>query len=498
MPLFRVNDEMTYVDSPYAAQNVFKNREPDKDGLPTYEESKNLLPRPIWDGHEDTIEANRFAWQTAFKNLRKVTPGSGFVSNFIDTAFNGFLFMWDSSFIVMFGKYGARAFNFQRTLDNLYAVQHRDGFICREVSETEPGGHFSRYDPSATGPNVLAWCEWEYYQLTGDKKRLSDVFAPLMAYHNWMKMHHTWRDGSYFSTGWGCGMDNQPRLEPGYNRFYDHGFMIWVDACIQAVISAKTLIMMAKELEREDEVKELCDEVDRLTRLINDELWDEDSAFYYDMYKDGRLNYVKSIGAYWALLADIVPKERLDRFVMHLENKNEFNRPHRVPSLSADSEFYSKDAGYWCGGVWAPTNYMVLKGLDRTGYNKLAFDIALNSVLQVSEVYKNTGTLYENYAPESPAAGMPSRKDFVGWSGLFPISMLFEYVFGIRPDSSKNEIVWHVNLTERHGIENYPFDGKSVDLVCEARKPNEKPVITVKCSEKVRVRVIYENGEFVL
>lgn len=50
--------------------------------------------------------------------------------------------MWDSCFILLFARYGCRAFNFQRTLDNLYAKQHADGFICRYVpSSWHDGTH---------------------------------------------------------------------------------------------------------------------------------------------------------------------------------------------------------------------------------------------------------------------------------------------------------------------------------------------------------------------
>ena len=60
-----------------------------------------------------------------------------------------------------------------------------------------------------------------------------------------------------------------------------------------------------------------------------------------------------------------------------------------------------------------------------------------------------------------------------------PISVLFEYVFGIKPDASQGKIVWDVNLTQKHGIEQYPFgtDGE-LTLVCEARNNvNERPEI---------------------
>jgi len=56
----------------------------------------------------------------------------------------------------------------------------------------------------------------------------------------------------------------------------------------------------------------------------------------------------------------------------------EFNRLHRVPSLSADHPEYDPKGSYWRGGVWAPTNYMILRGLTSLGYHALAYEIGIN------------------------------------------------------------------------------------------------------------------------
>jgi alpha,alpha-trehalase len=498
MELFKVNRGLTYVYNPYAEENKFLHMPVENNPLPLYENSKDKLPKPIWDGHENYIKCYDYAWKLAFNNLRTPNAEAGFVSNFIDTAFNGFLFMWDSSFIVLFGKYGAQIFDFQKTLDNFYSHQHYDGFICREICESENGEQFCRYDPSGTGPNIMPWSEWESYLQTGDKERISKIFAPLLAYHLWLKENHTWRDGTYFSTGLGCGMDNQHRQQKGTEFGCSHGHMIWMDTCAQQVLSANILIKMAKILgrENEDAVKTIEEESAYLTKYINEKLWSEKDAYYYDMYRDGSLNGVKTIGAYWALLAGIVPDNRIDAFVAHLDNPNEFKRPNRVPTVSADDESYSPVGDYWNGSVWAPTNYMVLKGLDYHGYNKLAYEIASTCLDNVVEVFNSTGTIWENYAPETADHGSHSKDKFVGWSGLFPISIMFEYVFGIRPEASKNTIVWYVNRTERHGIERYPFNGETIDLVCETRNnENEKPVITVKSPKPIKVELHWGDGK---
>ncbi|MBE6542468.1 MAG: glycoside hydrolase, partial [Ruminococcaceae bacterium] len=454
--LFLVNNDLTYTPSAYVNNNVYLKMEAEKAELPTLEEALPYLPKPFWNGHDDAIACHDYAWTLAFKNLKKSNAETGFVSNFADTAFNDFLFMWDSSFILMFGKYASRIFNFQKTLDNFYSHQHMDGYICREICQKEPGEHFARHDPSSTGPNVMPWSEWESYCQTGDVDRLAKIFDPLLAYHLWLKEYRTWPDGSYWNTGWGCGMDNQPRLEKKYDQGFSHGHMVWIDTCVQMVLSAKILVKISEILGRQDDpgILELKEEIELLTKVINEKLWCEEDAFYYDLYRNGKLNYVKSVGAYWALIADIIPEDRLERFVAHLDNPKEFKRPCRVPTLSADHPSYREDGDYWCGSIWAPTNYMVLKGLEKNGYNALAHDIGKNCLENVVEVFNKTETIWENYAPETANRGSTSKSKFIGWSGLFPISIMFEYVFGIRAQSREKKIVWYVNLTERHGINN--------------------------------------------
>ena len=499
---YEQNTEITITPiSDLVKENSFIGKIPESTPLPTFEEVKDRLPKPVWDGHPEHINCYWRAWQLAFQNLKHPAPETGFAANYIDTAFNGCTFMWDSVFMLMFGKYADRLFKFQETLDNFYAKQHRDGFICREIEEDTGKDRFTRHDPSATGPDVMAWCEWEYYLNFGDKERLSKVFAPLMAYHRWMAEHHTWPDGTYFSSGWGCGMDNTPRLMKGYDTSFGHGHMIWVDACMQEILSCNSLINIAAELGRTEFIEELSQERDHLQKVVNEKLWDESTGFYYDLWRTGEHNMVRHIGCYWALLSQCAPQERADRMMAYLQDKNEFRSPHRVPSLTKSHPAYSETGTYWRGSVWAPTNYMVLKGLVKYERYDLSYEIAAEHLQAVVDVYKDSDTLFENYTPERIDGkfmkGTPARKDFVGWSGLSPISVFFEFVLGIKPDAVNKTILWCVNLLERHGIENYPFgaDGE-LTLLCEKRNSvNERPVITLRSNVPVEVKVLWGDEE---
>jgi len=491
----------THLREPLVEENVFLRMSPEGVGPPSFDQAWEMLPQPFWEGYEDAIACYRGAWKLAFGNLRRPEPGSGFVASFIDTAFNVCLFMWDSAFILLFARYGRGALDFQRTLDNLYASQHPDGFMCREISTLDGR---ERFDATSTGPNVMPWTEWEHYNDTADRERLARVFPVLVAYHSWLGRHRTSRDSTYWTSGLGSGMDNQPRFpqslpeEIGWpERLTYHGHTVWIDMCLQQILSADLLLRMAEALGRLEEVADLREERDALSATVNERLWNEESAFYHDELADGTHSEVRTMGAYWALLAGVVPRERVAPFIGHLEDPESFGPRHRVPSLSADHPEYDPDGGYWLGGVWPPTNYMVLRSLDRAGYNALAHEISCEDFDHVVSVYKDTGTLWENYAPEWSAPGNRAKGDFVGWSGLAPIAGLFEYVMGLRADAPSERLLWDVRLLEGHGINNYPLGKDGVlDLSCAARRSAaEEPEVEINATVPLELVVRWDGGE---
>lgn len=510
----------THVANPWVEKNRFPSLTPDHLEVPSFSQAREILPEPFWAHHASTIACYWRAWELAFSNLKQPTSENNFAANYCDTAFNGNLFMWDSSFIVCFGIYGRRAFNFQRTLDTFYRNQHRDGFICREISEADGQDTFHRFDPSSTGPNVMAWTEWNYFMKTRDRERLELVFPPLMAYHQWTRKYRTWPDGSYWSTGWGMGMDNIPRVKLDEHVNFDNGHLTWVDATFQAALSAKILLKMATLLGKESEVKDLVEEIEALREFSNQHLWNDGIKFYCDRLPSGALLPMKHIGAYWALLAGIVPEDRMPSFVAHLDNPTEFNRVHRIPALSADDPSYSGTGGYWCGGIWAPTNYMVLKGLDGSGQEELAHVIALNHLENVVKVFESDDihwdgaeqfkqffhltdlqfddkhTLWENYAPDQITPGSHSKPGYVGWTGLPPIAVFLEDVMGLIPDAASDRLTWHIRLLDEHGVRRYPFGPTGmVDLKCKSRSSQcDQPSIEIHSNVPLTLELIWEGG----
>ncbi len=486
-------EKNTYIKNGFVSENTFRTAELNPDEIPSFQTAKKDLPLPHWAGHDDAVDMYWKAWEIGFSHLKAPTAENGFLSSYLDTAYNGNIFMWDSVFITHFSRYGKGVFPFQKTLDNFYRKQHLDGFICREIYGEDGRDAFQRHDPASTGPNILGWSEMEYYRAFGDLERLNAVYPALCAYHLWLKENRTWKDGSYWTSGWGSGMDNIPRIPDGRHPNFSHGHMAWVDACLQQYMNGKILLDMGFELERWQEIEEIEDEIHSLGDFIRERLWDEKEGFLFDLYADDRRSECRHIGALWALHAGVLKEEQLAAMVSVLQKAFDTERP--FPSLDPGHPRFRENGRYWQGGVWAPTNYMVLSGLQKQGRDDLAHSLALKHHRHILNVYRKTGTFWEYYSPGSDDPGFMARPDFVGWTGIVPVSVLFEFVMGIRPDYSRKEIFWNLALEEEHGIASYPFGpDQSIDLkVSAAGKEGTERQITVKTSESFTLVTRYRG-----
>ena len=108
------------------------------------------------------------------------------------------------------------------------------------------------------------------------------------------------------------------------------------------------------------------------------------------------------------------------------------------------------------------TTLLSLKGLRAIGQYDLAHEIAFNHVTNVCETFARTDTLWENYAPETAVPGEPARPDYVGWTGLTPISILLEDVIGLSVDWPLRRVTWdrRLDTNGRYGVRSYPLGQK--------------------------------------
>ncbi len=491
--------------------------------LLAFETTRGKLPSPIFDEDPDAVRCYWKAWELAFRNFHEPAKDSGFVSAFIDAAFNQNIFLWDTCFMTMFCNYAHPYVPGICSLDNFYVKQHEDGEICREINRTtgldfeqwvntkdEP--LFSRWGYTldtgqkrvsvvyegrpAPAPNpkltldalnhpIFAWAELESLRFTGDKDRLRLVWEPLTRYYAALQKHLRQGNGLYL-TDW-ASMDNSNR-----NPYLESGGT-GIDISCEMVLFARNLAEMAGILGKEAEVQQYRRDAEQLSTLINHLMWDEQRRFYFDLTPKGERAPVKSIAAFWALLGKVASKSQAEALAAELRNPETFNTPHRVPTLAANEPGFDPKGGYWKGAVWVPTDKMVIAGLENYDYADLAREIALNHLHNIVAVFKETGTIWENYAPRSIAHGQPAKGDFVGWSGLGPIAFFIEYAIGIRADALANKVTWDVRSPRRVGVERFWFGGKTVSLVCEEADATGARTVTAQSTGSFHLTISWQG-----
>jgi len=486
--------------------------------LPVFEDTRSKLPDPVFDEDPSFVSCYWKAWEIAFKNFYEPPPKSGFVSNYIDAAFihGNNIFFWDTGFMTMFCNYAHPHVPGIQSMDNFYTKQHPDGEICREINRVtgkdsedwvnlENKSLFSRYgllykggvtwdieyrdrDIPETNPvltldalnhPIAPWVELESYKMTGDTDRLRGIWEPLVKYYEVFQVYLRQGNGLYI-TDW-ASMDNSPR-----NEFLENGGC-GIDISSEMVLYAKCMNTIAGIIGKPAEAEKYAAESEKLTQLINDQMWSDSYDFYYDLTIDGDIIPIKTVAAFWTLLAEVADSIQADQLFRELNDPNTFNRIHRVPTLSAAEEGYDPLGAYWRGAVWAPITTMVVRGLEKYNNDELAREIAMNHLRNVVQVYNETGTLWENYAADSIRQGNQALGDFVGWTGIAPIMYLIEYAIGIKADALTNSITWNISSMDRVGVNNFWFGGKTVNLQCD--KPDDAGARMVR---------IESDGDFTL
>ena len=473
--------------------------------LPKFEEMRSQLPSPVLEENPVLVRLYWKAWELAFRNFHEPSPESGFVSQFIDAAFNDNIFLWDTAFMTMFCNVAHPLVPGIASLDNFYIKQHPTGEICREIQRAsgldfvhwvniEDSSLFSRWGwntpagrasviykgKSVPSPNprltldaldnpVLAWAELESYHITGDSARLRLVWEPLKHYYQALQVYLQQGNGLYV-TDW-ASMDNSPR-----NTFLFRGGT-GIDISSQMVLFARNLAELARVLGRTDDANAFEREAADCSDQINSLMWDPTKNFYFDLTLEGGHVPVKTVAAYWTLLAHVASSQQAEALSRELQNSRTFGRLNPVPTCAADEPGYFSLGGYWRGAVWAPTNTMVIRGLEAYGYHDLARSIALKHLETVASVFEKTGTIWENYAPDAKEPGRHTdsslvTKNFVGWSGISPILYLLEYGIGLKPDAQKNELTWNIMSTRKVGCERYRFNGHVATLSAEPSGTN--------------------------
>ena len=194
------------------------------------EELQAALPQPVLPQRPELVELYWAAWKLAARMVRHGTPENNFSPAYVDAAFGGNIFQWDTCFIAAFARYSRELMPVLPAFDNFYRLQDPDGYIAREYRWENGARLWAKRSGDSINPPLFAWAEWQVYRLTADRERLRTVWPHLDSYYRYLEQWHRNDDGTYWITDMGSGMDNTPRFAAG-----------WIDMTCQQALNARML-----------------------------------------------------------------------------------------------------------------------------------------------------------------------------------------------------------------------------------------------------------------
>lgn len=153
------------------------------------------------------------------------------------------------------------------------------------------------------------------------------------------------------------------------NRILDHGLFAIEDLSFNCIfIRANERLREIARAVRHELPPELLTNMKKSEGAL-DALWDEYGASYWSRdFVTHRLLKVPSIATLMPLYAGCISKERAAKLVKKLEDDKQFGPTYPVPSVPLSSPDFDPDR-YWQGPSWMNTNWLIMDGLRRYGYD---------------------------------------------------------------------------------------------------------------------------------
>jgi len=142
-----------------------------------------------------------------------------------------------------------------------------------------------------------------------------------------------------------------------------------------------------------------------------------DDGLYYDLYSRAeRKALVKTVTCLFPLMLDGITKAAARPLVDRLLSDGQFSLPYPLPTVAADEPSFSATfksplrSGLWRGPTWVATNWFVVRGLRKHGFDDLA-----GTIVQRTRELVERGGFREFY---NPYTGRPYGAHSFGWSTL--------------------------------------------------------------------------------
>ncbi|WP_052362198.1 amylo-alpha-1,6-glucosidase [Geminisphaera colitermitum] len=316
------------------------------------------------------------------------------------------LWLWDSAFHAIGWRHLDPALA-REILQAVFDTQHPDGFIPHMATPTETS--------TVTQPPILALAVGLVDEAAPDDAWLAALYPSLARYLEWDIARRD-RDANGLCE-WAVdpsnpnnrsdesGMDNSTRFDAAvlldavdFNSYLAH----------ECEWMARFALRLARPTA---EIALWQHRHARFITLINEHLWDDDAGFYFDRdIATGHRTGVWSGPGFLPLLCGAIDPARARRLLEHLRpgGGGRFDTPVPVSSIPSGSPGYTRDM--WRGPMWVNLNWLVIRGLARTGNDiahadprtadalrQLATHLRHKTIAELERWHAKLGTFFEFY-----------------------------------------------------------------------------------------------------
>ncbi len=271
-------------------------------------------------------------------------------------------------------------------------------------------------EADVTKPPLLAWAAWKIYESDGDHEFLDEIYEPIVRWNDWWFEHND-TDGNglcEYQHPFSSGLDDSP--------LWDDGVPVESpDLNTYLCLQQEALSKIARVVGEDGDVEPWMQRADAMAARMLRWMWDEKAGLFWASHpKDGSRVNVLTPFSLFPLMTGRLPADVVARLVAHLTDEREFWCKHPVPTVALNDPKFDP-LEMWRGPTWVNINYLLIEGLQRTGYVDLAHELRRRTLDMLSA----HADIYEYYQPQTGDIP-PKAASLFGWSAAVYIDLAIQ------------------------------------------------------------------------
>ena len=266
-------------------------------------------------------------------------------------------------------------------------------------------------EADVTKPPLLAWAAWKLYESGGDREFLDEIYEPIVRWNNWWFAQND-TDGNglcEYQHPFSSGLDDSP--------LWDAGMPVEApDLNTYLYLQQEALAKIATVIGETKAAAEWQARAEALAQRMLALAWDEQAGVFWAR-KHGQPIRIRTPFGLFPLLTGRLPAAVTARLVAHLTDEKQFWPRYPVPTVALDEPLHDP-LQMWRGPTWANVNYLLIEGLERTGYGAVARELRRRTL----DLMLGARDIFEYYHPVTGVAP-PKAASIFGWSAAVFIEM---------------------------------------------------------------------------